>query len=659
MTGTKRFAQCDKHGTALEAGPGGRLAMHRTSLLIGTSLLLWAPAALAQVAPSTLNVQPLLPEILQLNIEDVEANEPIRLEWSATHFGGAYRYELTYVQARTEENPDQEFVLVQEGVGLAENPDQSRSGEQNVAFVTPPEILDGVASADRTDRPIVVRVFPTSAPLAMVSSRTATWDFVFDTLAPTPPTITSTQPGDRRIIIDWTVDASDDDVFRYELVFCPRITATTTVAITETTRLGSLPCAEDEQETQNAGQSIRQGSISSDAFVNGEPIAVGIRGVDEFNNVGELSTVWVAIPREVTDFYELYRQEGGLEEGGFCFVATAAYGSYAHPVVQVLRGFRDWALETSPLGGALVRAYYTVSPPLADALAANGPMSAVARVLLVLVGLLVVVLAGLPLLALGALARRLVRGRTAAAAATVLALGLVSAPAEAARPDSLLGDFGIGLEFKGGPYLPAMGNPNSGIAGGDAFVRLFGANPNFAFRVGAEFQVFKGFGTVAIGGTFGYMGFSGNGILAEEGLASVDETSLKILPMSLVAIYRFDLVADRLSWFPLVPYVKGGLAYHVWWATNGLGEITRIEGAGADGGDLIGRGGKLGFTGTLGLSFLLNKIEPRTANTLFDATGVRGTYLFAEVEANQVDGFGSDGFDFSDVTWNAGLFLEF
>ena len=241
--------------------------------------------------------------------------------------------------------------------------------------------------------------------------------------------------------------------------------------------------------------------------------------------------------------------------------------------------------------------------------------------------------------------------------------GLAALRSEAAsassRPDSLLGDLGIGLEFKAGPYLPAMGNVDSGVAGGDAFVRLFGADSNPAFRFGAELQIYKGFGTVGIGGTIGYMSFSGNGVFAEDLSESFDETSLKILPMSLVAIYRFDVLTDRLSWFPLLPYVKGGLAYHVWWATNGLGDISRIEDAADDGSDLVARGGKLGLTGTVGLSILLNTIEPRAAHSLFNATGVRGTYLFAELEANKVDGFSSDGFDFSELTWNAGLFLEF
>jgi len=54
------------------------------------------------------------------------------------------------------------------------------------------------------------------------------------------------------------------------------------------------------------------------------------------------------------------------QEGGGCFIATAAFGSYLEPHVKVLTNFRDHYLLTNPLGINLVRFYYYVSPPIAN-----------------------------------------------------------------------------------------------------------------------------------------------------------------------------------------------------------------------------------------------------------------------------------------------------
>jgi hypothetical protein len=57
---------------------------------------------------------------------------------------------------------------------------------------------------------------------------------------------------------------------------------------------------------------------------------------------------------------------GGGGGGGGCFIATAAYGSYLDPHVNVLRNFRDHVLMKSAAGAAFVKYYYSTSPAIAD-----------------------------------------------------------------------------------------------------------------------------------------------------------------------------------------------------------------------------------------------------------------------------------------------------
>jgi hypothetical protein len=65
-----------------------------------------------------------------------------------------------------------------------------------------------------------------------------------------------------------------------------------------------------------------------------------------------------------------------------CFLATAAYGDPSSERIGVLRRFRDRHLMSHAPGRALVRAYYALSPPLADRIREEEGARAAIRALL-------------------------------------------------------------------------------------------------------------------------------------------------------------------------------------------------------------------------------------------------------------------------------------
>jgi hypothetical protein len=70
-----------------------------------------------------------------------------------------------------------------------------------------------------------------------------------------------------------------------------------------------------------------------------------------------------------------------LSVSSFCFIATAGYGE-ATGEVGILCEFRDQCLKTNPLGRMFVKAYYTISPPIAEFISESEPLKAATRVAL-------------------------------------------------------------------------------------------------------------------------------------------------------------------------------------------------------------------------------------------------------------------------------------
>jgi hypothetical protein len=623
-----------------------------------------APAALAQ----TVTLSAIPAEAIVLNIEEIEDPDfIIQLDWVATvDFTTTYQYEISYDEVRNVETSTVVLVRLDSTLDAGEATGTVVSGQAQRIRIRPKQIIDpsewpdGPNPSDKDMRAIYVRVFRD-----FNNTADANWLFKFDSKRPPPPTIGAVLEGENRLVVSWTRPDPIGDITTFDVVYCPSVAVTASVATSST----SLPCA-NPTVARNISNTQSTFSIE-EGLTNDVMAAVAVRSVDEYGNIGTLSEVIYGVPTEVSDFFERYKEKGGAEDGGFCFIATAATGSYTHPAVRVLRWFRDGVLKQTPLGTFGVWSYYRLSPPFADQIARHPVLASAVRLALVPITLLALLVLLAPFFAIGILIWRTVSWKRSLAMFLPFALFAFAQEAEAdPRPKSALHSLGIGIELKGGPYLPAIAGEPIGLGAQGVFADVFretaadapdGVAPdaNALYSIGIDMQLFRGFGTAGIGGSFGFMQFVGRAFYANSDERSADTTVFNLMPLSLTAFYRFDYLADAAN-IPFVPYLRGGLAYHLWWVTNGVGDVARYRGSDPNSGDddLVARGGKFGFTGTVGMSFLLNVLEPDAALALFDSTSIRGTYLFAEYQVNKVDGFGGEGFDFSDSTWNLGLYLE-
>jgi hypothetical protein len=468
----------------------------------------------------------------------------------------------------------------------------------------------------------------------------------WDLQAPGTPTITSISPGEKNLKIKWTPPA-DDDLGNFIIYY--RVAGTTDTQSKEVTDA-------DATNYQITGLTN---------FTNYE---VWMIAVDESENEGATSDVVTGTPEPVEDFWEVYRESGGSEDGGFCFVATAAYGSYSSMMVQPLRAFRDGILARSAAGRAVVNGYYRYGPRWARAIRGSETHRTVARLSLApavafasvsnqlgLAETLVILAALVILLMLGFrfFKRTWVRRGVPPLLVLVLLLGAGPARAEDKINVPQHPDANFQLQIRFGPYSPDV-DEESGLTG-QPFKTVFGSGSELLFELGVDYEIWHGFGTVTAGGSFGFVQFLGKA-LTSTGAKSTDTTVLNLLPLRLNVGYHFDLLSSEFD-IPLVPYVTGGISYYIWWVLDGVGDTAEWENA--DGDNFTAQGGIFGMHLFVGLKLLLDFLDEGAAANLYDDVGVINTFLFVEYAISWVDGFGGDHMNVGDQTFMFGLMMEF
>jgi hypothetical protein len=189
---------------------------------------------------------------------------------------------------------------------------------------------------------------------------------------------------------------------------------------------------------------------------------------------------------------------------------------------------------------------------------------------------------------------------------------------------------GIDTEFGGpGPYQ-----------------RIFGSGVGFVYQVNAAWTVLDAAGPLSLGIGAGYFGASGHGLMeGADGtwVQSLDQTTLKVIPLTLFLDYRWDGFG---AWTgqPVVPFLRVGLERWNWWTTNGNGST-------------VGRGATNGLSVSSGLAISLDAVDQARDGPL-----PFRTWLLLDVTRSRINDFGArSSWDLSSRGWafGAGLALGF
>jgi hypothetical protein len=455
---------------------------------------------------------------------------------------------------------------------------------------------------------------------------------------PAPPTALSVQAGKEALILTWTAStsasSSSTDLAGY-LVFCHRGTNTATFSpspydaqyVSSATLSTSALCPNEDALASSTLVAtfanldtayLCSGLIASDRTTyrlknleNDVEYTLVMVAVDNDGNLSTATDAITGTPVLTVDFYNEYVNEGGQAVGGYCTVASGAARPSAL-VVSIFGIALAWTCVRRKRRGSWFW-------------------------LILLVGLL--------------------GTRPALGQAIFHDDSFPSLASERSEMD----DHGrsprsMAMEFRLGPYTPDI---DSGLSNGATpGATVFGNGTHLLYQLEVDYDLLQSFGTLAVGVGIGYFretakAFVGTSDGASTGVRSFDETALRLVPVSLLAVYRMDVLAERWN-VPLVPYAKLGLNYTFWKVTDGNGDVATLPQGGR------GAGGTAGWQASAGLALQLDILDPASMRELDSESGLNHMYVFCEYAHVDASGLGmGNRLHVGDNTWSAGLLLEF
>jgi hypothetical protein len=145
---------------------------------------------------------------------------------------------------------------------------------------------------------------------------------------------------------------------------------------------------------------------------------------------------------------------------------------------------------------------------------------------------------------------------------------------------------------------------------------------------------------IEMGLSVGY--FSDNAfVYSTSGRASALTQQLTLIPAQLYMIYQLEFEDNQL----LVPYIGGGYT-HITYRHAVEGQDTAF-------------GGKGGYHARAGMKLLLNRLEPNSANKLYENWGVAHTYFLLEGQYAHVSDFEDSSINLGGWSYFGGIQLDF
>ncbi len=534
-----------------------------------------------------------------------------------------------------------------------------------------------------------------------------------DTNPPPIPTGVSAKGGENGAIVTWTNPQERATDIEFYQFLCARRTETSTEpalaspshsaqfqraaslcglssSISELTFTASEGSAEApswlaDPERYVCGQaSAGATSYRVGGLANGSEYEIAMVAIDHAGNASGVFLPETVTPESLTDFWEDLQDKDPGVEGGYCLIATA-YGDDSGTSSR-LRALRDETLAGSAAGRWLIERYYELSAKATPLMSSSWRRTAAAVLLLpvVALGLLwqLLTLPGLAALVLAlaaawALRRRwraALPRRHAAALAVLAALACWLAPglagaqslgpywedelAKADDEDPFASKWHVGL--RAGPYTPAIDAQVPGSPYADMFG---GATVMPALDI--DYVLWENLGQVAVGGSLAFMGKSANAFKEMDDPDTVerdrgdDKNRFRLIPLALTAAFRLTVLDTRFG-IPLVPYVRGGLAYYLWWVEAPNGDVaSTCSTGGTSCNEKLARGGTLGVVGSIGLAVRAERIDSEAAAAMRDG-GIQHAGFYAELQGGWVEDFGiGKKLSVGDVTWFAGVDFEF